>query len=260
MTIKVGRLVETAALYQESYEMCRRLAEADPNNANRKRDLRNALRHLANLAGRKRQHEVAYGRHKEALAIQKELAEAESDRPETRHQLAISLIDLGTSARKLNRTEEALSCFLESMPILRSLVVIRPIDSEFRHSLGSLLLTQGDAVMARGQVDDAWQHYEEGHQVLLCLAQAAPNRADRRLDLARALGHLGEKALTEAERGARLYEGKAKHYLEECHQLLEDLLQGEPYREDLKKALATCHKHLTRLASLSRGSGEIDAF
>ncbi len=257
LAIKVGRLEETSALYQESYELCRRLAEADPSNANRKRDLRNALRDMGNLAGKTHRYEAAYDRQKEALAIQMELAGAEPDRLETQHQLAISLIELGTSARALKRTDEALNCFEESIPILRSLVSARPIDSKFRHSLGGVLFTLGDAVLSRGQVDDAWQHYEEGHWLLLGLVQDEPNRADRRLDLARALGHLGEKALAEAEGGALHFEGKAKQYLEECHRLLENLLRGEPYREDLKKALATCHKRLVRLASLGRANGEM---
>ena len=257
LALKVGRMEETSALYQESYELCLRLAEADPSNAHKKRDLRNALRHLGNLAGKTRCFKDAYARYKEALTLQKELAEAEPNHPETQHQLAISLIELGTSARALKQTEEALTCFLESIPILRSLVAASPTNSKFIHTLIGALFTRGDAHNARGQVAEAWQHYEEAHRLLLGLVQAAPNRSDRRLDLARALGHLGEKALAEVERGAPNFDGKATQLLKECHHLLEGLLQGEPYRKDLEKALATCHGRLARLASLGGGSGEI---
>jgi tetratricopeptide (TPR) repeat protein/energy-coupling factor transporter ATP-binding protein EcfA2 len=250
LALKVGRMEEASILFQECYELCRKLAEAEPGHADRKRDLRHALREMGSLARKRGQHEAAWANYAEALAIQKELVEAEPDRPEARHQLAISLIELGTIARTLKKADEAMACFLESLPILRSLVDARPTDSKYKHSLGGVLFTLGDAAMAKGQRAEAWQHYEEGHRLLLALVQVAPSRADRRLDLARALGHLGEKALAEMQGGERKDRGRAEAYLNECHRLLAALLAAEPYREDLRNAFASCQKRLDRLASL----------
>ena len=178
-----GDLAGARRRFEESYDIAKRLAAADPSSAALQRDVSISLIKLGevqiaqgDLAGARRRFEASYD-------IDKRLAAADSSSAEHQRDVGVSLNKLGDVLVAQGDLAGARQRFEESHDILKRLAAADPSSAERQRDVGVSLNKLGDVLVAQGDLAGSRRRFEKCYDIAKRLAAADPSSADRQRDV-----------------------------------------------------------------------------
>ncbi|MCW5666134.1 MAG: tetratricopeptide repeat protein [Piscinibacter sp.] len=241
-----GRFEEALAATDEAVQMCRRVAQARPDEF--LPDLAGSLNNLGNWLSALGRREEALAATEEALQIRRHLART---RPDTfLPDLAMGLNNLGRDLADLGRREDALAATGEAVQVWRGLAQAWP--ETFLPDLAKSLGNLGIGLSGLGRLEDALAATDEALQIHRRLAQT---RSDTYLpDLAKSLNYFGNRLF---ELGRR---EDALAATDEALQIYRRLAQARPdaFLSDLAGSLNNLGIRLSELGRREDALAAID--
>jgi tetratricopeptide (TPR) repeat protein len=153
-----GDLAGARSRYDESLAIHRRLAAADPANAQAQRDLSVSLNKLGDVLTTQGDLAGARARYDESLVLRRRHAAADPANAQAQRDLSISLERLGTVLTTQGDLAGARARYDESLAIHRRLAAADPANAQAQRDLsvslekvGTVLTTQGDLAGARAR-------------------------------------------------------------------------------------------------------------
>ena len=178
--------------YEESLEIARRLAEADPGNTGWVHDLSVGLDRIGEMRDNAGDGDSALAAYQESLEIRRRLAEADPGNARWARDVSISLNNVGDMHRNAGDRDGALAAYEAGLQITRRLAETDPGNARWAHgvlaSLGRIGNVRGDA----GDWDDALAAYEESLEIARRLAATDSGNTDWARDLSVSLDRIGD--------------------------------------------------------------------
>ena len=155
-------LPERRILAQASLEIARRLAEADPGNAQAQRDWSASLNNIGEVAMARNQLDAAHDAYTRSLDIARRLAEADPGNAQAQRDWSVSLNNIGRVAMARNQLDAAHDAYTRSLDIARRLAEADPGNAQAQRDVSvSLwrLAELADREHGEGSVEarTAWQ-------------------------------------------------------------------------------------------------------
>lgn len=222
-------------------DISRRLAAAEPGNADYRLELHYATSNLGSLLQGQGELTQALEAFREALAEVEALVALAPARADRRFELAAAHNSLGVSLLSLDRPAEALEHFRADAAIRQQLVAAAPESLRDREFLGVAQIYVAKALLALGRAADAEEEAGRAVRQLEALVAEDAEHAERRFRLAMAVFERGraEQALGRLERA----EATFRRHLE----LVTALSASNPADETWRHQLGVAYLHLGRL-------------
>lgn len=226
----------------------RRLAEADPENAVRLRELTVGLERLGDARQAGGDLLGALSAFEESLTIMRKLAEAEEADVRWQKGLAFSLNSAGDARMALGDLTLAAEHYQESLAIRRTLAAADLSDAGRQRELAASLNRVGRVRREQGDLQGAFASHRESLQIMRSLSDADPNNTVWQSDLS-----AGVKALAGA-REARGDLAGALDLAEESIQIMRRLAQADPGNAVWQRQLAGS---LNGMGDVRRAQGDL---
>jgi tetratricopeptide (TPR) repeat protein len=179
-------------MYQKGLDVSVALAQADPNNAQAKRDLAVSYERLGDVHLRLGATDKALEMHQKDLDLSVALAQADPNNVQAKRDLAVSYNKLGDVQLRLGATDEALEMYQKGLDVRVPLAKADSNNAQAQRDLSVSYNKLGDVQLQLGATDKALEMYQKGLEVIVALAQADPNNAQAQSDLAYSYRKLGE--------------------------------------------------------------------
>ena len=178
--------------YEEGLVISRRLAAADPSDAERQRDVTVTLNNVGDVRRARNDLSGALDAYEEGLTIRRRLAAADPSHTERQRDVLVSLTKIGDVRRARNDLSGALDAYEEGLAIARRLAAADPSHAERQRDASVSLERVGDVRRARNDLSGALDAYEEGLTIARRLAAADRSHAERQRDVSVSLNKLGD--------------------------------------------------------------------
>jgi tetratricopeptide (TPR) repeat protein len=181
--VATGDLAAARKSFEESLQIDRRLAEANPSSAAAQRDVSVSLNKLGDVQVAAGDLAAARKSFEESHQIRRRLAEANPGSAEAQRDVSVSLNKLGDVQVAAGDLAAARKSFEESHQIRRRLAEANPGSAEAQRDVSVSLERLGDVQVAAGDLAAARKSFEESHQILRRLAEANPGSAEAQRDV-----------------------------------------------------------------------------
>ncbi len=186
-----GDLAGAQAACQRSLEIRRRLADADPSNAGRQRDLSvshnkvgNILQEQGDLAGA----QAAFQR---SLEISRRLADADPSNAVWQRDLSVSHNNVGNILQEQGDLAGAQAAFQRGLEISRRLADADPSNAVWQRDLSVSHNNVGNILQEQGDLAGAQAAFQRGLEISRRLADADPSNAVWQRDLSVSHNNVG---------------------------------------------------------------------
>lgn len=187
-----GDLAGALTSYRHSFELIRRLAEADPSKAAWQRDLSvsqekigDVLRDQGDLTG-------ALASYRQSLEVIGRLAEADPSNAGWQCDLSISYERVGDVLRYQGDLAAALASYQRSLDAIRPPATCDPSNAIWQRQLSVSYNKVGDALHEQGDLAGALASYRQSLEVRRPLAEADPSSAGWQRDLSVSHERMGD--------------------------------------------------------------------
>ncbi|MDX2000374.1 MAG: serine/threonine-protein kinase [Thermoanaerobaculia bacterium] len=222
-------------------DISRRLAAAEPDNADYRLELHYATSNLGSLLEGEGQLTRAVEAFQEALAVIEPLVAADPTRADRRFELAAAHNALGAPLLALGRPAEALEHFLADVAIREQLVAAAPQSLRDREFLAVSQVYVAKALLALGRAAEAEAQAGQAVRSLEALVAEDVEHAERQFRLAAAVLESGRAAL------ARGLLDQAETAFRRHLKLVEKLSATNPADEAWRRQLGVAHVFLGRM-------------
>lgn len=218
--------------FDQSLEIARRLAAANPGSAAAQRQVLNSLLAVGRARSESGDPAGALAGLSEGVQIARRLAAADLSSADAARALAAGLLDLGRAQRLAGDPNGARRSFDESHQLLLRLAGSKPGSAEAQRDLLISLQRIGGARAAGGDRAGARQTLEDGVQLARRLSAANPGSADSLRDLSVSLGMFGHLQIQSEDWAG------ARQNLEEALQIARHLAAQTPYSASAQRDIA----------------------
>jgi tetratricopeptide (TPR) repeat protein len=191
------------AAYEEMLANDRALAAANPDSADRQRDVSIDLEKIANIKIDAGDSAGALTLYEESLGIRRRLFEA--DRTNEKYQQSLSFVieKVGDARRNLGNWEDALSAYQEMLVLDREVAAANIGDTKRQRVVSIDLNKIADLKLSTNDTDGALAAVEESLNISRHIALTAPDNIEWKRDVSISLERLGNiKSSTDDEQGA----------------------------------------------------------
>jgi tetratricopeptide (TPR) repeat protein len=210
-------------IFRKSLDISRRLAAANPSNAELSRNVSIGLVAVGDVMSARIEFDEAQKAYTEGLEIRRRLIAANPNRAaEMAREVSIILGRIGEVMVARNDLAGALKVFEEGLQIAKRSLAMDPDDDERARDVSIELEQVGGIMRARNDFDGAQQAFEEVLRIRRSLVAAKPGHAVREQDVAIILDEIGSLMLTRNDPA-----GALKVYLEGL-EIRERLMAGDP--------------------------------
>ena len=218
--------------YEKALSISRKLAAADPRNANLQRDISVSLNRIGDAKLRSGDANAALAAYEEGLAIVRRLAATDPDSEDWRRDLSISLDRIGEVKLRRGDAAGALKAYEEGLAIRRALAAAAPGNANVQRAVFISLNNIGTIRVRNGDAEGALKAYEEGLAITRKLAAADPGNTDRQRDVSVSLDRIGDVKLRSGDAA-----GALKPYKEGLA-IARTLASSDPGNADLQRDIA----------------------
>ena len=169
--------------YQESHAIFERLAEANPDNSERLRDLSISHNAVGDFLQQQGDVPAALLSYRASLAIAARLVSADPDNALWQRDLSLSHINIGDMQKAQGDLQAALASYQAALAIRERLAQDDPGNSVWQRDLFICHQRIGNVQLARGDARAALAGYRTSLEIALRLAEADPGNADWQEDL-----------------------------------------------------------------------------
>ena len=187
-----GDLAGALARYEEGLAIARRLASADPSDADYHREVSVSLNRTGDLLVAQGDLAGALVRYEEGLAIIRRLASADPSDAERQRDVSISLSKTGDVLVAQGDLAGALARYEEALAIARRLSSADPSHAERQRDVWVSLDRAGTVLRAQRDLAGALAAYQEGLEIIRRLAGADPSHAEHQRDVSVSLNKTGD--------------------------------------------------------------------
>ncbi|MDZ7856065.1 hypothetical protein [Sphaerotilus sp.] len=191
LLLPAGDLPGARRSFEESLQVARRLAAANPTSAEAQRDVSVSLDRLGDvqvaagdLPGARRSFE-------ESLQVARRLAAANPTSAQAQRDVSVSRNRLGDVQVAAGDLPGARRSFEESLQVARRLAAANPTSAQAQRDVSVSLIKLGDVQVAAGDLPGARRSFEDSLQVARRLAAANPTSAQAQRDVSVSLSKLG---------------------------------------------------------------------
>ena len=193
--LAAGDVRNAASAANKSLDIARKLAAADPGNAEAQRDVSVNLDKLGDVKLRGGDGPGALAAYQESLDIARKLAAADSGNAEAQRDVSVSLNKLGEVKLRAGDGPGALTAYQESLDIRRKLAAADPSHAEAQRDVSLSFIRLGDMKLRAGDGPGALAAYQESLDIARKLAAADPGHAQARRDVSVSLDRVGDVKL-----------------------------------------------------------------
>jgi serine/threonine-protein kinase len=214
-----GAAESARRFYTRAMEIFQALAQADPHDAQAKRDLSVTYDKLGDVHLRLGATDQALRAYQKGLELREALAKADPRDAQARRDLSISYDRLGNVHLQLGATDQALRAYQKGLELREALAKADPHDAQAKRDLSISYEKLGDMHLKLGATDQALHYFQKGLELSEALAKADPHDAQVRRDLSVSYNKLGDvhlklgatdQALRAYQKGLELSEALAK--------------------------------------------------
>ncbi|MBN9122310.1 MAG: serine/threonine protein kinase [Planctomycetes bacterium] len=191
----LGNTLTALQEYEAGHRLARRLAEANPDDVETRRDLSVSFEKLGNVTLKLGRLDEARDLYAQDLEITRRLAEANPDDVEARRDLSVSFEKLGNVTLKLGHPDKAHALYVQGLEIRQRLADADPGNALAQRDLGFSFSRLGNVMLKKGRMDEAHDFYTKGLEIRQSLASADPGNAQAQRDLGFSFSRLGNVAL-----------------------------------------------------------------
>jgi tetratricopeptide (TPR) repeat protein len=249
IAVAAGELRAAKDYFEQSLDITRARAEADPVNARWQYDLGISNERIGDVL-------MAQGNLFEALksyqarhAIISRLAEADPGNAGWRRDLSVSHNKIGDVQRAQGDLAAALASYRASHAIFERLAEADPGNAEWQRDLSVSLGQIGDVLADQGDLAAAIESYRASHAIRKRLAEADPGNAEWQRDLSVSLGQIGDVLRAQGDLAAALESYRASHAIRKR------LAGADPGNAGWQTDLAASHG---KLGLLYRAMGDMN--
>ncbi len=159
------------------------LANADPKDAQARRDLFVSYSRLGDVYLRLGDTDKALQHYRKGLELREALNRADPNDAQARRDVFVSYNNLGHVYLRLDDADKALQHYRKGLELCEALNTADPNDAEARRDLSVSYNNLGDVYLRLGATDKALLHYRKGLELCEALAKADPNDAQAASDL-----------------------------------------------------------------------------
>ena len=190
--VREGKLAEARKAYTTSLDIAKRLAEADPINTGRQRDLSVNHEKVGDLLVREGNLVGARKAYQDSLNIRKRLAKAEPTNALYQRDLSVIHNKLGDLLVLENNLVEARTAYQDSLDIRKSLTDAHRTNAEYQRDLSTSHEKFGNVLMQEGNLDGARRFYQDSFDIRKELVDKNPSNTEYQHDLSVSYGNLGD--------------------------------------------------------------------
>ena len=194
-----GDLAGSSLAYRSSLDIDRQLAEADPSNTSRQRDLSVSEEKIGEVLHDQGDLDGALKAFSESLAVMRSLAEADPSNAAWQCDLSGSHSKVGNVLRGQGDLDGALTAYRESLAVMRRLAQDDPSNDNWKRDLGVSHIKVGDVLRDQGDLDGSLTEYRESLAVVRPLAEADPSNAGWQRDLSVSQERIGDRLLDQGD-------------------------------------------------------------
>ena len=178
------------ALYQESLQINRAMALADPRSAAAKRDVSVSLSKVANIKASQGDGPGALALYQECLEIARALALADPRSAEAKRDVSVSVDNVANIKASQGDGPGALALYQESLEIDRALALADPRSVEAKRDVSVSLIKVANVKASQGDSPGALALYQESLDILRALSLADPRSAVAKRDVSVSLNRV----------------------------------------------------------------------
>ncbi|MDX2250441.1 MAG: tetratricopeptide repeat protein, partial [Bacteroidia bacterium] len=244
-----GDLIQALAWFEKYEEICTRLCERDPDNADFKNLLAISYSKLGSTYTALGQLDRALAFYEQFTSLIQELYEAYPNHVSFKNGLAISYAKLGETHTALGQLDRALAFYEQYHRLEKELHEAYPNHVSFKNGLAISYQFLGITHTALGQHDRALVFYEQYHRLEKELHETHPDNVNFKKLLAISYQFLGNThtALGQLDRALAFFEDET--------QLFEQLYEAYPNHVSFKNGLAISYE---KLGSTHTALGQLD--
>ncbi|MBL8331039.1 MAG: tetratricopeptide repeat protein [Rubrivivax sp.] len=252
--VVAGDLKGARQSFEESLQIDRRLAAANPSSAASQRDLSVSLERLGNVQEAAGDLKGARQSFEESLQMRQRLAAANPSSAEAQRDVSVSLERLGNVQEAAGDLKGARQSFDESLQIARRLAAANPSSAAAQRDLSVSLNKLGEVQVVAGDLKGARQSFEESHQVFERLAAANPSSAAPQRDVSVSLQRLGDVQLAAGDLKG------AQQSFEESLQIARRLAAANPSSAEAQRDVAVSMWRLAGMEGATVRWAEVAVF
>jgi len=240
----LGDLDGALESYRAALEIRSALAQAQPADGDRQRELAGAHMRIGDVRMEKGDAPGALETHRAALMISERLVESSPTSDQARDDLAVSLLNVGAALVGTGNAAEAKALYERSLEIRRERAAEHPGDVELARDVSVACLRIGGRLADAGSPQDALPQYEEAMRIRARLSAGDPSSSRARRDLAVAQYFVGSTLmdLGRADEAAPHMDA----YLQSSAQRARDNPQSARAQRDL----ASAHESMARMYTM----------
>jgi tetratricopeptide (TPR) repeat protein len=181
--------------YETGHQLARRLAEADPNNAEAQRDLSISFDKLGNVTLQQGESKEALVFYQKGLEICQRLAQADPKNALAQRDLSVSFDKMGDLTLQMGQTRAAGDLYQKALEVREHLAQADLNNAEAQRDLSISFDKLGNVTLQLGKTSEALDYYRKALKVRQRLAQADPNNTEAQRDLSVSFNKLGNVTL-----------------------------------------------------------------
>jgi tetratricopeptide (TPR) repeat protein len=183
MTLRAGHLVRARSAFERSLAIAERLAQTDPGNTGRQRDLSVSRNKLGDVQQAQGDLAAALTSYQASLAIAERLAQADPGNAGWQRDLSISHERIGDVQRAQGDLAAALTNYQASLAIRERLAQADPGNAGWQRDLAVSFGRVAMVESRQGRRDDALKAFRSGRDIIARLARQSPANATLPKDL-----------------------------------------------------------------------------
>jgi tetratricopeptide (TPR) repeat protein len=187
-----GDLAGALASYRGSLEVMQRLADADPSNLDRQRDLSVSQAKMGDVLSARGDLAGALAAYRQALAMMQRLAAVDPSHVGWQWDLSVSRRNMGEALRDAGDPTGALEAYREALAVMQRLATAEPTNVGWQRDVGVCHNRVGDLLSDQGDLTGALVAYREALHVRQQLAASDPNNAAWQRDLSASHNKVGD--------------------------------------------------------------------
>jgi tetratricopeptide (TPR) repeat protein len=246
----LGQLKPAETAYKVFLAISRRLAEQDPDDAQRQHDLAVAHGSIGDVLQSQGQLKPAEAAYKDFLGISRKLAEQDPSNAQWQHDLAVAHSSIGDVLLAQVQLKPAEEAFGEYLTVSRRLAARYPENAVFQRGLAVAYNRIGDVLQSQGQLKPAEAAYKDFLAISRKLAEQDPSNAQWQHDLAVAHGRVGNMLLAQGQHR------EAEAAFSETLSISRRLAEQDPSNPGWQRDLAVAH---SKVADALEGQGQLKA-
>jgi serine/threonine-protein kinase len=229
---------EAAKQFELAHDLAKKRVEADPGNAEARRDLAVAQKNLGDVQMRLGKPRAALKAYSEAVAMSQKLVADDPRYTEAEHDLSIAHDKVGDAHLQLEEPRKALDAFRAGLTISQKRADLAPDNAELRRDLAVSYLKLGDAQEMLDEIQDALASYRRSNEINQKRVDTDPDNGEALRDLSVALERLGNAQMKLGNHQAALSTYK------DSLAISQRLADADPINAEAQRDLAVAHNTL----------------